>query len=564
MEKEMDMREEFCFLPLGGVGEIGMNMSLYGFGPVGEETWIMVDCGISFQDSDQPFTRVIMPDISFVETHLDQLAGIVITHGHEDHIGALPYLWPRLKVPIYATNYTAELIKNKFERIEVKDFPLITVNGMESFEVGPFKISYLALAHSIPEPNALVIESPIGRVLHTGDWRFSHHVPLVGTAVDHEGLEAVRKMDIKAVLGDSTSVFQESGEHDESDLREPFMEICSETEGTVFFSCFASNLERLKTICDVAKDAGRSVIVSGRSLMNNMQAAFGAGYEGQFVDLREEMEFSSIPRNKRVVICTGSQGESRAALHRIVEGNHRNIFAEAGDTVVFSSRTIPGNEKAVLRLKNNLLRREIDYVDNSIKRVHISGHASKDEIVKLYQLIKPPCLIPIHGEPMHFKRHKEVALEAGIPKVVVAYNGDVVRLAPGDVAIEERLASDEYGRLSLEGMRTVPMDSPIVQSRVRAISDGWAVIFLTLDSQGNFLSSPVIETVGLLSFRDDRRLIRDLSSRIEERIQKLNSGERSSEPALQKAVKQVAYRFFGTLTAGRRPMVVVHTFILED
>jgi len=491
---------ELVFVPLGGAGEIGMNLNLYGYGPSRARRWLMVDLGITFARSEGVGIDVIMPDPTFIEGRRDSLDGLLVTHAHEDHLGAVPHLWPRLRCPVYGTRFSLSVLRRKLSEVGLEaEVPLIEVGVGESFRVGPFDLELIRLTHSIPEANGVAIRTGAGTVMHTGDWKFDPD-PVVGEASDVDALKRVSGDDVLALVGDSTNAFENGASGSEAELLDSLSEIIGRCRNRVAITCFASNVARLKTISAAAAIHGRVVVLAGASLKRFNATARECGLlngEPRFVD---EMEADVVPAAKMVIVCTGSQGEPTAALTRITSGQHPKLSLGWGDTVVFSSRVIPGNEAAIGRLHNALLRNGVEIVTQREAMVHVSGHPARDELARMYQLIRPRAAIPVHGELRHLTEHAKVARACQVPDVVVAENGSVVRLAPGPAAVDGVV---DVGRLALEGNRLVPIDGNLIRERNRVIHNGAVVVSVALRGSGELLGEPQLTTIGLLEDEDD-------------------------------------------------------------
>jgi len=487
--------DELVFLPLGGAGEIGMNLNLYGFGPPGRETWVMVDLGITFGNGAQSGVDVIMPDPTFIEERRDRLAGLVLTHAHEDHLGAVPYLWERLQCPIYATPFTISILSRKLaetdfgERVEIIEVPL---GGR--FTVGPFDMELITLTHSIPEPNAIAIRTPAGTVLHTGDWKFDPG-PVIGDPPDKEALSKLGDEGVLALICDSTNVFTPGESGSEADLLDSLSNLIGECQGRVVVACFATNVARLKTIARAAAVNGRDVVLAGRSLWRINDAARENGYLSDISAFIDEEDAGHIPNGKLLIICTGSQGEPRAALSRIAANDHRHITLGTGDTVIFSARSIPGNEASISTLQNRLVRNGVRLVTARDHFIHVSGHPARDELAQMYQLSRPRIAVPVHGERRHLEEHAALALECQVPKAIVVENGTMVRLGPDEAGTGGEVVS---GRLALDGNRLVAMDGELVKGRIRALYNGSAVLSAVLNSDGEWAAEPELSTIGVL------------------------------------------------------------------
>ncbi|UNU42635.1 ribonuclease J [Sphingopyxis sp. YF1] len=474
--------KELLFLALGGSGEIGMNANLYGC----DGKWIMLDLGVTFGTHDYPGIDIIMPDLEFIEDRKKDLLGIVLTHGHEDHIGALPYLAADLGVPLYANRFTAGLIAHKLaeEGLE-KEVKIHTVDIDAQFQLGPFGIRLMPLAHSILEMSAAVIDTPYGRVFHTGDWKLDAD-PVLGIPSSASALTAIGDEGVDVLVCDSTNAFNADASGSEGDLYDGLLEAVGEARGRVIVTTFASNAARLATLGRVATETGRTLCVAGRSLDRILGVARSVGYLKDFpatVDFDEAMR---LPRDKLMVIATGGQGEARAALARMASDNHQ-IKLQAGDTVVFSSKQIPGNEVAIGRIMNQLAARDVLTVTEKQAHIHVSGHPGQPELAALYGWLRPKLVLPVHGEIRHMHEQARFALERGVPGMLVQENGDLCRLAPGPAKIVERVRS---GRLILDGDVILPADGETINERRKLALNG-QISVATIFSEGRFVESAV-------------------------------------------------------------------------
>src|SRR5436305_8193053 len=460
------------FLPLGGSGEIGMNLNLYGH----DGQWLIVDCGVTFgEEEHQPGVDVIMADPAFIVERRDRLLGIVATHGHEDHIGAIPYLWPQLQCPVWATPFTASLLRAKLIEAGLAERVPINIVPMSGrFAIGSFDLELITLTHSIPEPNAVVIRTPVGTVLATGDWKLDPE-PLIGSPTDEDRLCAVGDEGVLAIVCDSTNALRPGSSRSEGELRHSLTELIGRYQGRVAVACFASNVARLATISEAARAHDRDVALVGRSLWRIEKAARENGYLADVPRFLTEDEAGYVPRDKILLICTGSQGEPRAALARIAREDHPNIVLEDGDVVIFSSRIIPGNEKAINRLHNALLRLGIQVVTDEDHFVHVSGHPYRDELVRMYQMVRPQIALPVHGEARHLIAHADLAGECQVPQPLVIQNGDMVRIAASGASIVDEVL---VGRLASDGKGLLPLDGAALKDRRRATFNGTAVATL--------------------------------------------------------------------------------------
>ena len=480
----MTPENELLFLALGGSGEIGMNVNLYGC----QGKWVMVDCGITFADPAYPGIDLILPDLSFIEERRDDLLGIVLTHGHEDHIGALPYLAADLGVPLYATPFTAGLIRGKLDEEGIADQIKLHVIDREhgQFHLGPFGFEYVPLAHSIPEGNALLIETPYGNIFHTGDWKLDDE-PLLGTPSTAGELEAIGDKGVLALVCDSTNVFNEDASGSEAAVREGLDGVISEAKGRVLVTTFASNAARLQTLGQVARDTGRQLCVAGRSLDRILKVARSVGYLKDFPDPIDFDAAMALPPREVMIVATGGQGEARAALGRIAFDQHP-IKLDEGDLVVFSSKQIPGNEIAIGRIQNALAARNIRMITDRQAHVHVSGHPGRPELALMYKWIRPEILLPVHGERRHMAEQARFGLEQGVPSAVVQENGTVLRLAPDGPQV---VGQERAGRLVVDGDVILPADGATINERRRLAGYGQISVAVAVSASGRVQASEV-------------------------------------------------------------------------
>ncbi|BAK66977.1 putative hydrolase [Sphingobium sp. SYK-6] len=538
--------EELLFLALGGSGEIGMNLNLYGC----RGKWVMVDLGVTFADASYPGVDLIMPDTAFIEERQKDLLGIVLTHGHEDHIGAVPYLAAELGVPLYATPFTAGLIRGKLaeEGLE-SSVPLHVIQEGEGFELGPFGFRYVPLAHSIPEGNALLIETPFGRIFHTGDWKLDDE-PQLGRPSTAEELRAIGDTGVLALVCDSTNVFNAEASGSEGSVQADLLSTVAGARGRVVVTTFASNAARLHTLANVARLTGRKLCVAGRSLDRILSVAQSCGYLNDFPPLLDFDGIMAVPPREAMIIATGGQGEPRAALARIAAGQHP-ISLDAGDTVIFSSRKIPGNEIAIGRIQNALAEKEVVMVTESQAHVHVSGHPGRPELAAMYEWIRPEILLPVHGEMRHMMEQARFGASEGIARTIVQKNGDVLRLAPnGPTKLTEVHAS----RLVLDGDVILPADGGPMSERRKLMLHGHMSVGLALSSAGKLVGVPDIRLLGV-PIEEDRELF------LEEARAALAStvsakGRRSDIEALREAVR-IAVRRVALEWTGKKPIVSV-------
>src|ERR1700689_4955876 len=488
-------QNELVFAPLGGIGEIGMNLSIYGFGDERRRQWLMVDCGVSFASEEQlPGVDLILPDIRFLIEQRKNIVGLVITHGHEDHIGALIDLWPRLKVPLYATPFTAALFEAK--RLSEPGAPQIPVKVVPlggRLNLGPFTVDFINVAHSIPESNALAIRTPAGIVLHTGDWKIDP-TPLLGAPTDAAKLTALGDEGVLALVGDSTNAVREGRSPSESDVAKTLAELIRTAPRRVAVTTFASHVGRLRAVADAARAAEREVVLVGRAMERVAQVARETGYLDGVQDFRSVESYGYLPPDKVLALCTGSQGEPRAALSRIARDEHPEVTLARGDRVIFSSRAIPGNEKAVGEVINGLVTQGIEVITDRTHLVHVSGHPRRDELREMIGWVRPRILIPAHGEALHLAEHAELARKAGVPHVLVCRNGDLVRLGADGPEIIDEVPS---GRLYKDGSILEDSKSRAVTGRRRLAFAGCAFVAIAMTEKGELADDPEVDLIGI-------------------------------------------------------------------
>jgi ribonuclease J len=548
VKKDFTPERELLFLALGGSGEIGMNVNLYGC----DGKWLMVDLGMSFGANEYPGTELVFADPAFIEERLDDLLGIVLTHGHEDHIGAVPYFAAEFGVPLYATPFTAELVKRKLEEAgNAADIELNVIEGRGSVTLGPFAVSYLPLAHSIPEGNALLIETPYGKVFHTGDWKLDDE-PVVGVPATVEELTKLGDEGILALVCDSTNVFNSSASGSEGEVARNMLEEVRKHSGKrVVVTTFASNVARLQTLAEVAKATGRRVCIAGRSLERIIDVAKANGYLRGFPETVDMDTAMDLPRGEVMVLATGGQGEPRAALARIAEETH-DVELVAGDVVLFSSRQIPGNEMAIGSVMNQLAGRGVEMVTDRQSHIHVSGHPGRPELEALYGWLRPQILVPVHGEMRHMQEQGRLGKQRGIPQVVVQKNGDIVRLAPGKPG---KLAEIRSGRLVLDGDIIVPADGEAISMRRRMARDG--VLLVVIDAQGK----PHVNGIGLPLDEDYAEFVDEAEGDVVEAIRKLKGPARKDRESIKEAARLAARRA-AQRWSGKKPQTRV--LLAED
>ena len=461
--RRADLPHELVFLPLGGTGEIGMNCYCYGAGPADERHWLMVDLGVKFGEETDPGIDVVLPDVGYIAAEKSRLHGLVLTHAHEDHLGAVAWLWPQLECPVYCTPFAAQILALKLKEAGLDEQVPVKVMPVGSrFTLGPFALEFVSVTHSIPEPTALLIETKEGRILHSGDWKIDR-TPVLGQGMDEKRLRELGAKGIDVLVCDSTNVLREGFSPSEAEVAQRIGEIVKQAKGRVAVTTFASHLDRIATSIRAARACGREVVIAGRAMRNTIEAARACGILNDSGRLLDEEEFGYLPPDKVMLLCTGSQGEPRAAIARIAEDIHPHVSLEEGDLVIFSSKTIPGNEKEVSRVLNNLARIEIDVVTGDDDLVHSSGHPRQGELALLYEWVRPKALIPMHGEPRHLRAHRDFAHQKGIREVLIPRDGHITRLAPGPL---EHIDEAPCGRLHVDGRLIVPgEDGPAKQRR---------------------------------------------------------------------------------------------------
>ena len=532
--------EELLFCALGGSGEIGMNVNLYGC----RGQWIMVDLGLTFANADYPGIELILPDLEFIENQQERLAGIVLTHGHEDHIGALPYLADELKSPLFATPFTAGLIAGKLEEEGLTGrVKLNIVERGGSIELGPFRVSFVALSHSIPEGNGVLIETPFGNIFHTGDWKIDD-TPVLGEAPSTEALTEIGDRGVLALVCDSTNVFQDQASGSEEGVHEGLRTQVAKAEGRVLVTTFASNAARLQTIGRVARETNRRVCIAGRSLERILRVAQATGYLLDFPPPISFDEAMRLPRSELLIIATGGQGEPRAALGRIASGTHDLKLVE-GDTVLFSSRIIPGNEVAIGRIMNQLSDLGVKIVTEKQAHVHVSGHPGRPELIQMYDWVRPEIVIPVHGEARHLAEHARLALGHGVPQAVVQKNGDVIRLAPGEA---KKVDEVRVGQLVLDGDVILPANGSTINERRRIGYGGLITVALPVGEDGTLAGDPVVRPFGIPVEEDRDDFIADAVGAAAHAFT-----PRGDEDRVREAVR-LAVRRCATLWTGKKPL----------
>lgn len=554
-------QDELVFLALGGLGEIGMNAYLYGVGPPDARKWLMVDLGITFPEGDDdPGVDVIFPDLRFIEEEKSALAGIVITHAHEDHVGAVIDLWPRLRVPVYATPFTAGMLKAKLAefgnrlQIPIREIPL---NGR--FDVGPFNVEFFEMSHSIPESSALAIRTSLGTVLHTGDWKLDP-TPALGGTPDVSRLSALGDEGVLALIGDSTNAMREGRSPSERDVATTLADIVKAAPHRVAVTTFASNVARVKAVADAARASGRQLVIAGRALHRVIEVAIDTGYLPAGFRYVDQQRFGDYKRSDVVCLCTGSQGEPRAAMARIADNEHPDISLDKGDLAVFSSRTIPGNEKAVGWIQNSLVRMGVEVLTDGDALVHVTGHPRRDELRQLYSWIRPRIAVPMHGEARHLKAHAELAREAGVAEVQVVYNGEMVRLAPGPLRIVD---DAPVGRLFRDGSLIVPSGEGPVRERRKLAAVGIVIVALVMSRRGELLADPQIALDGVPVEDDEAEPMDEIVlAAVDGTLRSIPKDRRRDPDMVSEAVRR-GVRGAVAAAWGKKPIVKVLLSVIE-
>lgn len=550
----MAKNDELVFLPLGGVGEIGMNLALYGYGPPSNRQWIMVDCGVTFAGPDLPGVDLVLPDIRFIKSQKKNLKGIIITHAHEDHYGALNDLWPGLNVPVYASRFTAGMLEAKRDyegsRAEI---PITPFKQGDRINVGPFEIEAIGVNHSIPEPMSLVIRTPLGNVVHTGDWKIDHN-PSLGPLTDEARFRAVGDEGVLALLCDSTNALRDGVSPSEEEVSKGLQKIIEAAEGRVAITTFSSNVGRIRSIAQAAEAAGREVLLLGSSLKRVTAVADDIGIMEGIKPFIAEDEYGFIPRDKIVVILTGSQGEPRAALAKLSRDEMRNVALTSGDTVVFSSRAIPGNEKAILEIKNGLIEQGVHIITDSEALVHVSGHPRRNELLKMYEWVRPQMLVPVHGEAAHLVAQRDLGLQAGIPLVPHVRNGDMLRIAPGPAEVIDQAP---FGRVYKDGKLVGDIEEMGIADRKKLAYVGHVAVSVLLDSRYDFLGDPDVVPFGLPEFDDEGESMEDtLYDAVLGAVESIPRSRRKDLETVREAVRR-AVRSTANEAWGKKPVVTV-------
>jgi len=545
---------ELVFLPLGGVGEIGMNLAMYGFGPADNREWLVVDMGVSFAGPEQPGADLILPDIRYLEAEKHNLRGIVITHAHEDHFGALLDLWPRLEVPVYATPFTAGLLEAKRQSEHgAPEIPITIYKAGEKFEVGPFKLEAVAVTHSIPEPVSLAITTPLGTVVHTGDWKMDPE-PSLGPVIDEARFRAIGDAGVLALICDSTNALREGESPSERQVGESLRELIENARGRVAITTFSSNVGRIRSITEAARDAGRQVLVVGRSMKRAISVATELGYMEGLPEYLSEEDYGYIPRENVVMILTGSQGEPRAALAKLARDEMRSLALTAGDTVIYSSRAIPGNEKSILDIKNRLIDRGIKIIGDEDALVHVSGHPRRSELRRMYSWVRPQILVPVHGEAAHLVAQGSLGAMEGIEQVAQVRDGDMLRLAPGKAEIIDEAP---VGRIYKDGKLIGDEEEIGMVERRKLAYVGHVAVSVLLDREHKIIDEPDLVTFGVPEENAQGDLLEDiLLDAAIEAIDSIPRVRRKDIELVRESVRR-AVRAAANEAWGKKPVVTV-------
>ena len=542
-------KEELLFCPLGGSGEIGMNMNLFSYGKPEAQKWIIVDIGVTFADDSIPGIDLIYPDPGFIINKKKDLLGIVLTHAHEDHIGAIAHIWPKLKCKMYATPFTAALIKEKFKEKKIdigKNLKIVDLNG--NIKLGPFKIEFITLTHSILEPNGLLIETPAGIVLHTGDWKVDPN-PLIGNKIDQTKLKEIGNKGVLAMICDSTNVLSHGRAGSEADVRTNLLKLMSNLKKRIIVTSFASNVARMETIFYCAEKTKRQISLVGRSMHRIYKAAKQCGYLKNVISPIDAREAKKISREKIVYLCTGSQGEPMGAMMRIINYTHPDVFIEKEDTVIFSSKIIPGNEKKLYKLHNQLVKNQIDVISEETDFVHVSGHPNREDLRDMYDWVKPKSVIPVHGEHRHMAEHISFAKEMQVPYPVQVENGDIVRLFPGQKP--EVFDKAPVGRLYVDGIISVNEDSQSIRERKNLANNGYLEVTILINGKGKLFKKPLVSFKGL-PIEEAQDFFYDLEDEIENISRTFSLNNKKQESNLIEALK-ISCRKIVKEKTGKKP-----------
>ncbi len=547
--------QELVYCSLGGAGEIGMNLNLFGYGKPGEYKWIIVDIGVTFSDDNIPGIEVILPNPEFIANQKENLLGIVLTHAHEDHVGAIAHLWPMLECPIYATPFTAAIVREKFKEKKINigsHLKIVKLGG--NVKLGAFDIDYVTLTHSILEPNGLAITTPEGVILHTADWKIDED-PLIGEKTDVKKLTELGKKGVLAMVCDSTNIFNLGSSGSESLVRTGLLTVLEKMKNRIVITSFASNVARMETVFKVAEKIGRHVCLVGRSMNRIYELARQCNYLQDIkvpIDVRDSKK---MPKNKMVFLCTGSQGEQRAALARIANGTHPDLHLEKDDNVIFSSRIIPGNEKRLYKIFNDFSKSEINVLSEENSMIHVSGHPAREDLKKMYNWVKPKILIPVHGEQRHMAEHINFAKEMGVKFPIKVSNGEIIRLAPGEPQVVDKVTS---GRVYLDGKVLIDNDSPVLKERRNMAANGYMEITVLISKNGQIKNNPIITLKGIPFIEEDASEIEyDLEDVVMDTCKSFNLNNSKQEKNLIDTLKGNCRKLIND-KSGKKPFVNIN------
>ena len=547
-------KEELLFCPLGGSGEIGMNMNLFAYGKADNQKWIIVDMGVTFADDSIPGIDLIMPDPGFIIDKKDDLLGVVLTHAHEDHIGAVAHIWPELKCKLYATPFTAALITEKFKEKKIDISSYLKIVPLNSkIKLGEFEIDFVSLTHSILEPNGLSIKTPLGTILHTGDWKIDPN-PLIGNKIDEEKLKKIGDEGVSAMICDSTNIFSPGRAGSESDVRDSLLRIMELKTKRILVTSFASNVARMESIFYCAKKTGRSICLVGRSMHRIYKAAKKCGYLKGLIEPLEPRDAKKVSKNKILYLATGSQGEPMGAMNRIINGTHPEVFLEDGDCVIFSSKIIPGNEKKLYQLQNLIVKNNMEIISEENAFVHVSGHPNRDDLKDMYKWVKPKSVIPVHGEHRHMQEHVKFAKEMQVPKTLLIENGDIIRLLPGKAP--EIVDKAPSGRIYLDGSVNVETDSQSIKDRKNLSINGYLEITLLLSNNGK-IKKPIISFKGIPESEKKDPFIFDMEDEIFNICRTFSLDNAKQQKNLIETIKQNCRRIVREKT-GKKPFTNIN------
>ena len=547
-------KEELHFCPLGGSGEIGMNMNLYSYGKEDNQKWIIIDMGVTFADDSIPGIDLIMPDPGFIIDKKDDLLGIVLTHAHEDHIGAVAHIWPSLKCKLFATPFTAALLIEKFKEKKIDILPFLKIVPLNSkIQLGAFEIDFITLTHSILEPNGLSIKTPLGTILHTGDWKIDPN-PLIGNKIDEEKLKKIGKSGVSSMICDSTNIFNPGRAGSESDVRDSLLSIMELKTKRILVTSFASNVARMESIFFCAKKTNRSICLVGRSMHKIFKAAKKCGYLKGVIDPLDPRDAKKVAINKILYLATGSQGEPMGAMNRIVNGSHPDVLLESGDCVIFSSKIIPGNEKKLYNLQNQIVKDNIEIISEENAFVHVSGHPNRDDLKDMYSWVKPKCVIPVHGEHRHMQEHVKFAKEMQVPKSLLIENGDIIKLLPGNMP--QIIDKAPSGRVYLDGSINVEIDSQSIKDRKNLSVNGYLEITLLVSNNGK-IKKPIISYKGIPENQENEPFIFDMEDEIFNICKTFSLENKNQQKNLIETIKQNCRRIVREKT-GKKPFTNIN------